>query len=264
MALKAHTWPGLSKPVYLPDTLPASVKIIPKGTPGWWRGVAATKQTTYTQHFTGNMNNSAASEWNWAADGGRAAIGSSGSYQLIVDGREVIVAEPFDEVAGHAANITGNMTCHACEMAIIASIVCRILDIDVMTILTKSEVQLDPSGLGAVRFKLKSHVAQRSLSAYSIYATFPALATQRATGDLPRSPVPVAPLDLRTRIIDVYGQLDLPSALRSVWDLGIPGLPLRDAGAFHGATWRIDSRGIVVHKQRADSPLAGWSIYFTS
>jgi hypothetical protein len=118
MGYKEHTWPGLPKPVYLPDTLPASVKLIPKGTPGWWRGVSATKQTTYTQHFTGNMNSSAQSEWKWAAEGGRAAIGSSGSYHLIVDGREVIVAEPFDEAAGHAANNTGNMTSFACEMAI--------------------------------------------------------------------------------------------------------------------------------------------------
>lgn len=113
-----HTWPGLANPVYLPDTLPAKVALIPKGTPGWWRGVSATKQTTFTQHFTGNMNSSAQSEWNWAADGGRAEIGSLGSYQLIVDGHQAIVAEPFDEAAGHAANDIGNMTSFASEMAI--------------------------------------------------------------------------------------------------------------------------------------------------
>lgn len=118
MAYKAHTWPGLQNPVYLPDTLKASVKIIPKGTPGWTEWTKATGQTTYTQHFTGNMNSSASSEWNWAAGGGRADINSPGSYHAIVDGREVIIALGFDRAAGHAANNTGNLTSYACEMAI--------------------------------------------------------------------------------------------------------------------------------------------------
>lgn len=118
MAMKPHTWPGLAKPVYLPDTLKATVKLIPAGTPGWWIGPQTTGHRTYTQHFTGNMNSSAAGEWAWAAGGGRADIGSSGSYQLIVDGREVIVALPFNRAAGHAANNTGNMTSYASEMAI--------------------------------------------------------------------------------------------------------------------------------------------------
>ncbi len=118
MTYVAHQWPGLKNPVHLPSTLKASVQLIPPTTPGWWAGVASTRQTTYTQHFTGNMNSSAASERKWAADGGRAGIGSSGSYQLIVDGTQVIVTQRFDEAAGHAANTTGNYTSYACEMAI--------------------------------------------------------------------------------------------------------------------------------------------------
>lgn len=141
----------------------------------------------------------------------------------------------------------------------IASVVSRILDTDVMTILTKPESQLDPSTLGGVRFKLKSNVDQRGLSAYSLYAKFLVLATLRATDDLTRRPIPVAPLDVRNQIIDGYGQLDFPSALRFVWDLGIPVLPLRDPGAFHGATWRIDGKDVIVLKQRTRSP-ARWLI----
>jgi hypothetical protein len=64
------------------------------------------------------MNSSAQGERDWAQGGGRADIGSSGSYQLIVDGREVIVTLPFNKAAGHAANNTGNLTSYACEMAI--------------------------------------------------------------------------------------------------------------------------------------------------
>ena len=102
----------------MPDTIKASVKIIPDSVPGWWASTTSRSQTTYTQHFTGNYNSSAASEWNWAAGGGRAQIGSTGSYHIIVDGREVIIALPFDKAAGHAANNTGNLTSYASEMAI--------------------------------------------------------------------------------------------------------------------------------------------------
>lgn len=118
MAYVAHQWPGLSKPVYLPDTLKASVQLIPANIPGWWAGNTSMRQTSYTQHFTGNMNSSAASERKWVMDGGRANIGSSGSYQLILDGTQAIVTQRFDEAAGHAANNTGNYTSFACEMAI--------------------------------------------------------------------------------------------------------------------------------------------------
>lgn len=107
-----------SNPIYLPDTLKASIKIIPSVTPGWTSGNPSTQHTTYTQHFTGNMDSSAQSEWKWAANGGRADIGSPGSYQVMVDGNEVIVAQPFNEAAGHAANNIGNLTSYACEMAI--------------------------------------------------------------------------------------------------------------------------------------------------
>lgn len=119
MTYKAHQWPGLKNPVYLPETLKASVQLISASVPGWWAGNASNRHTSFTQHFTGNMNSSAASERTWAADGGRAGIGSSGSYQLIVDGREVIVTQRFDEAAGHAANTTGNYTSYASEMAIV-------------------------------------------------------------------------------------------------------------------------------------------------
>jgi hypothetical protein len=46
--------------------------------------------------------------------------------------------------------------------------------------------------------------------------------------------------------------------LTYTWDLGIPVLPLKDAGAFHGACWRIGGRNIVVLKQSTASD-ARWA-----
>ncbi len=112
----AHKWPGLENPAYLPDWLPASVQLVHAA--GWWESQPSTRQTSYSQHFTGNMDSSAQSERDWAQGGGRARLGSSGSYQIIVDGVEVIITLPFDIAAGHAANSTGNLTSFASEMAI--------------------------------------------------------------------------------------------------------------------------------------------------
>ncbi len=40
-----------------------------------------------------------------------------------------------------------------------------------------------------------------------------------------------------------------PSLLSFVWDLGICVLPLNDSGVFHGASWNIEGRHVVVLKQ---------------
>ena len=62
---------------------------------------------------------------------------------------------------------------------------------------------------------------------------------------------------MRQAVLSTYGAITFEHTLRYVWSLGIPVLPLRDPGAFHGACWRIDGRNIIVLKQRTLS-LARW------
>ncbi len=50
-----------------------------------------------------------------------------------------------------------------------------------------------------------------------------------------------------------YDQLTLRTTLEYVWSLGIAVLPLQDSGAFHGAYWRIQGRGVIVLKQQTKS-----------
>lgn len=47
--------------------------------------------------------------------------------------------------------------------------------------------------------------------------------------------------------------LDLSSLLKFVWDLGICVLPLNDSGVFHGASWNIDGRHVIILKQNSKS-----------
>jgi hypothetical protein len=46
-----------------------------------------------------------------------------------------------------------------------------------------------------------------------------------------------------------YGHISLAGVLRFAWDLGVPVLPLRDPGTFHGACWRYGGRNVIVLKQ---------------
>lgn len=114
-----YTFPGLPNPVYLPSHIPVSIKIIPSSVAGWTSGqrVDPSNFTSTTFHDTGNMASTAASEWRWAANGGRASIKSPGSYNWIVDHKEIIVCQRFDELVGHAANHRGNTTSYAGEQA---------------------------------------------------------------------------------------------------------------------------------------------------
>lgn len=114
-----HTWPGLKNPVYLPDWIPVEIKLIPSSVPGWTSGqkIPAANFTSTTFHDTGNLLSSANSEYTWARDGGRAEINSPGSYNGIYDQSRVIISQRFDELVGHAANHTGNITSYAFEQA---------------------------------------------------------------------------------------------------------------------------------------------------
>src|SRR5690606_36471622 len=94
---KKYNLPGLAEPAYLPDWLQVEIKIIPSSVAGWTSGQRWTGQSKITFHDTGNPSSSALGEYNWAASGGRASIGSPGSYNGIVDGVRFIVTQRFDE-----------------------------------------------------------------------------------------------------------------------------------------------------------------------
>jgi transcriptional regulator with XRE-family HTH domain/Zn-dependent peptidase ImmA (M78 family) len=116
-----------------------------------------------------------------------------------------------------------------------------------------SQLQLDLAPLGAVRFKVSTKANQQRLNTYTVYAHFLALLVLKASADLPAQPIPPNPKQVREAICSIYGELTFSNALRYVWSLGIPVLPLKDTGAFHGAFWRVNGRNVIVLKQRTQS-----------
>jgi transcriptional regulator with XRE-family HTH domain len=116
---------------------------------------------------------------------------------------------------------------------------------------------LDEAALGTARFKVRGSASERTLSAYTVYAHYLALQILDATVELEPKPIPQDPREVRQAISKSFGGLSFDAALRYVWNLGVPVLPLNDPGAFNGACWRVGGRNILVLKQRT-SALGKW------
>jgi transcriptional regulator with XRE-family HTH domain len=111
--------------------------------------------------------------------------------------------------------------------------------------------------LAATKFKVPAGANELRLTAYTFYAHYIALLMLQATAHLPTKPIPTGPKAVRAAILTAYGTLDFASALRFIWDHGVPVLPLNDPGAFHGACWRTDGRNVIALKRRT-SLFARW------
>jgi hypothetical protein len=109
---------------------------------------------------------------------------------------------------------------------------------------------LDPVAAGVGRFKVPAAVNEQTLNAYTLYAHYLALLVLDASTDIPQKPASVDASEVSKVLETSYGGLHFRAVLNYVWDLGIPVMPLRDSGAFHGACWRSDYRNIIVLKQR--------------
>ncbi|MGA3314897.1 MAG: helix-turn-helix transcriptional regulator [Candidatus Korobacteraceae bacterium] len=111
-----------------------------------------------------------------------------------------------------------------------------------------------PAGvLAQAKFKLPAKVDRRKVSAYAVYAHYLSILLLQCQRDVPQRPIPSDPAAIHADIVRKYRSLTLKSCLEYVWDLGIPVLPLREPGGFHGACWRVNGRNVIVLKQAANS-----------
>lgn len=131
-----------------------------------------------------------------------------------------------------------------------AAYLSRILRCSMREILGESSLQLDTLvAAGAARFKVPGGANERQVKAYTLYAHHLSLLTLQATTDLPRKPIPTDPAQVCKEIRAAYGSINFETALKYVWSLGIPVLPLSDRGTFHGACFREDGCNVIVLKQ---------------
>ncbi len=139
----------------------------------------------------------------------------------------------------------------------VARAISRVFGWSLHTILGNEPLKFDPALLPATKFKVRGRVNETRATAYTVYAHYLALLVLEATPDRVQRELPSEPAAIRQAIQAEYGTLNFANTLRFVWDCGVPVLPLRDPGAFHGACWRVDGRAVIVLKQGTDY-LAHW------
>jgi hypothetical protein len=119
----------------------------------------------------------------------------------------------------------------------------RIFGWEANRFLSSGSLELDPGIVAHTRFKMP-------MTAYTVYVHYLALLLIQATPNVIAKPIPSSWRHVRAQILADFGDLNLLSIVRYVWDLGVLILPLKDSGQFHGATWRVRGRNVIVIKQQ--------------
>lgn len=113
----------------------------------------------------------------------------------------------------------------------------------------------------AARFKLPANADSTKTLVLGAYARYLAALVLRATAKQKEGTISFDAMAVRNTIVHAHGQLTLRGCLEYAWSCGIPVLPLHDGGGFHGATWRMGGRNVIVLKQSTRSE-ARWIMDF--
>jgi transcriptional regulator with XRE-family HTH domain len=140
-----------------------------------------------------------------------------------------------------------------------ANRISRIFKIEMKDFFVPSPLAIDESALAAARFKVPAGASKTKTAAYAVYSHYLALLSLQATPYLVPTSIPASWKHIRRQILAKYNDINLNTITSYCWDLGIVVLPLNDVGTFHGATWRVQGRNVIVVKQRTQSE-ARWMI----
>jgi len=117
-------------------------------------------------------------------------------------------------------------------------------------LLGDSPLVIGRDGSMVARFKMPVGANEVYASAYTQYAY--SIANIVATNcTLEQKHIPENFETVRENMLKTYGKITFESVLSYVTDLGVPVISLNDSGAFHGATWRIQGRNVIVLKQKS-------------
>ena len=104
----------------------------------------------------------------------------------------------------------------------------------------------------AAYFKTASNANINQIKAYSHYAYYMAKIILKAVPTVVQD-YPGDIDEFKSNLKKRYNAFDFQSILSYVWDLGICVLPLNDSGIFHGASWNIEGKHVIVLKQNTKS-----------
>jgi transcriptional regulator with XRE-family HTH domain/Zn-dependent peptidase ImmA (M78 family) len=133
-----------------------------------------------------------------------------------------------------------------------AALIAKVFNLEPKSLFQLEGLKVNVDAVHRARFKKTISTQRTKISAYTIYAHTLALLVLEASKDIKPKSIPT-PKEFRKRVVKKYSVFDLRSLLNFTWDLGIPVLPLKDPGSFHGACWRVDGRNVIVLKQKTMS-----------
>lgn len=105
----------------------------------------------------------------------------------------------------------------------------------------------------AAYFKMPANANLNQIKAYAHYAFYLAKIVLKSSSNIISKEYPGDINEFRNGLLKLYEKIDLSNVLSYAWDLGICVLPLNDSGVFHGASWNIEGRHVVVLKQNTNS-----------
>lgn len=140
-----------------------------------------------------------------------------------------------------------------------ASVLSRVFSLPVSELLRPNPPQMDFSILASTQFKLPASVNKETINAYTLYAHYLAAALATSFEDKPKLKLATDWHRLHACLTSPGSPMTFSKVLQYAWDCGILVLPLRDAGAFHGAVWKIAGRYVIVLKQT--TPLSSRWLY---
>lgn len=114
------------------------------------------------------------------------------------------------------------------------------------------DLAVDNSATKTAFYKRPANSNIHQIRAYSHYAYYIAKLVLKSTKSLPKAEYPGDIEELRGKF-DPEKPISFEACLNIIWDMGICVIPLRDQGIFHGASWNIDGRHVIILKQTSNS-----------
>jgi transcriptional regulator with XRE-family HTH domain/Zn-dependent peptidase ImmA (M78 family) len=125
----------------------------------------------------------------------------------------------------------------------------KVFGISNETLQNSKDLSFSLNLLQPIRLKADSKLQEKQATAYALYAHYIALLVLDSFMKQNYYPIPKDPDQIREEIKNSIGPLNYENVLHYVWDKGIPVVPLADSGIFHGASWNVSNRFVIVLKQ---------------
>lgn len=138
-------------------------------------------------------------------------------------------------------------------LASVGATLCRVFGWNLASIFGDRPLATPQMVTAQARFKMPAYCSSTKSRTYVTYANYLSRVVASGSSNLPTVPYSDDARQLRTAILHQFDKLSLKNILEFTWNIGIPVLPLRDRGNFHGACWRYNGRNVIVLKQRSSS-----------